>query len=43
MLARMRQREIPWPKFRRREMADLIAYLNSLNVLRSRPSGAAIP
>ncbi len=30
MLALMKQKSIPWPHFTAREMADLIAYLNSL-------------
>ena len=29
MLERMRSRSIPWPEFSAREMADLIAFLNS--------------
>jgi len=29
MLEKMQARQIPWPKFSEREMANLIAYLNS--------------
>src|SRR5581483_10941925 len=30
MLERMRQRNLPWPEFTSAQMADLIAYMNSL-------------
>jgi hypothetical protein len=29
MLARMKEKNVPWPRFTTAQMSDLIAYLNS--------------
>ncbi len=36
MVAELERQKIPWPQFRETEMADLIAYLNSLKYLHTR-------
>jgi cytochrome c2 len=39
MMQAMKQQRIDWPEFKGREMADLIAYLNSRLIIRIAPSG----
>lgn len=38
MMKTMKQQGIDWPEFKGREMADLIAYLNSRLIIRIAPS-----